>query len=132
VAIPASLEASHDHSVIADGVFADDADGQLAFFELPPPIDADVASIARGIADASRTGSDVHAGRSSAGAERLEYRVRGDRGANGQSIEERVDTREVRSIDGTEQIASAAGAEFIEHPPEELGCRDLRQERGTT
>ena len=42
----------HDHSVIADGVFADDADGQLAFFELPPPSDAYVESIARGIARA--------------------------------------------------------------------------------
>lgn len=42
----------HDHSVIPDGVFADDADGRFAFFELPPPTDADVESIARGIARA--------------------------------------------------------------------------------
>lgn len=42
----------HDHSVIPDGVFADDADGQLTLFELPPPTDADVESIALGIARA--------------------------------------------------------------------------------
>lgn len=42
----------HNHSVVPDGVFADDADGQLTFFELPPPSDADVESIALGVAKA--------------------------------------------------------------------------------
>jgi len=52
----------HDLSVIADGVFAVDAVGQLTFLPLPPP--SDVEAIALGIASWPRSVANARGQRS--------------------------------------------------------------------